>query len=143
MFDKILLSIDGTSDSDKAVRLTSELARVHGSQVLIVHGRDMPLVNPSGRPAPPQIGPRETKEEAQELVDSAVSELQAAGVDASGRVLPGQGHVGRKILKEAERDHADLIVLGSRSMSRIEEAMIGSASNKIVHAAKCPVLLVR
>jgi nucleotide-binding universal stress UspA family protein len=47
------------------------------------------------------------------------------------------------MLKAAEADGADLIVLGARAMSRLEEVTIGRASNKIVHAAKVPVLLVR
>ena len=142
MFEKVLLSIDTSEDSEKAVRLTKELARVHGSQVLVVHGRDV-LVSPSGRPAPPRVERRETNEEAQQLVDEAVTELQGAGVHASGKVLSGQGRVGQRILEAAEENRADLIVLGSRAMSRLEEAIIGSASNKIVHTAKCPVLLVR
>ena len=142
MFEKILLSVDSSEDSDKAVRLTRELARIHGSRVLVVHGRDV-IVNPSGRPTPPRVERWETKEDAQQLVDVAVSELQGAGVEAQGRVLPGQGRLGQKILRAAEEDGADLIVLGSRAMSRLEEVIIGSASHKIVHTAKCPVLLVR
>lgn len=142
MFERIVLSVDQSEDSDKAVRLTRDLARIHGSRVLVVHGSDV-LVSPSGRPAPPRIEHRESESEAQQLVDAAVSELQAAGVEASGRVFAGQGQLGRKILDAADEDHADLIVLGSRAMSRLEEALIGSVSNKIVHTATCPVLLVR
>ncbi len=142
MFEKVLLSVDSSEDSAKAVQLTRELARIHGSRVVVVHGRDV-IVNPSGRPAPPRVERWETQEDAKQLVDAAVSELQGEGVEAQGRVLPGQGQVGRKILKAAEEDGADLIVLGSRAMSRLEEVMIGSASQKIIHKAKCPVLLVR
>jgi nucleotide-binding universal stress UspA family protein len=86
---------------------------------------------------------RETETDAQHLVDAAVAELQGEGVDARGQVLPGQGRVGRKILEVAEEERADLIVLGSRSMSRLEEIVAGNPSHKVVHAAKCPVLLVR
>jgi nucleotide-binding universal stress UspA family protein len=125
------------------LRLTCELASIHGSRVLVVHGRDLPLVAPSGRPTPPLVERWETDEDAQQLVDAAVSELQAAGVDVRGQVLPGQGRIGDKILEAAEAEGADLIVLGSRGMSRVEEVMIGSVSHKIVHLAKCPVLLTR
>lgn len=143
MFDLVLLSVDGSSDSDRAVALTCELAAIHGSRVLVVHGRDLPLVAPSGRPNPPRIERWETDEDAQKIVDAAVSLLQTAGVDARGQVLPGQGRIGYKILEAAEGEGADLIVLGSRGMSRVEEVMMGSVSHKIVHMAKCPVLLVR
>jgi nucleotide-binding universal stress UspA family protein len=142
MFERILLSVDGSSDSEKAARLTGELARIHGSQVLVVHGRDLPVLAPSA-PAPPQVERWETAQDARRLVDAAVSELRAAGVNVRGRVLPGQGRVGQKILEAAEAEGADLIIVGSRGMSRIEEMMIGSVSHKIIHMAKCPVLLVR
>lgn len=143
MFEKILLSVDTSEDSEKAVQITKELARVHGSRVHVVHGREQPLVNPSGRTTPPVVMRVETVDEAQQLVDEAVSELQSAGVSVRGEVLPGQGRLGRRILDAAETDGADLIILGSRAMSRMEEVIIGSVSNKIVHTANCPVLLVR
>jgi len=142
MFEKVLLSVDASEDSDKAVQLTKELARIHGSQVLVVHGLDV-IVNPSGRSSPPRVEHRESKVDAQQLVDAAVSELRDAGVEVRGQVLPGQGRLGQKILKAAAEESADLIVLGSRAMSRLEEVVIGSVSHKIVHTAKCPVLLVR
>jgi nucleotide-binding universal stress UspA family protein len=39
--------------------------------------------------------------------------------------------------------NADLIVLGSRGMSRLHQMVIGSVANKIIQLASCPVLLVR
>jgi nucleotide-binding universal stress UspA family protein len=143
MFERILLSVDGSPDSGKALLLTRDLARIHGSRVLVVHGRDVPLMAPSGQPAPPMMERWETDDDAQKVVDGAVSELQAVGVTAAGEVLPGQGRIGEKILQAADALDADLIVLGSRGMSRVEEVMIGSVSHKIVHLAKCPVLLAR
>jgi len=143
MFERILLSVDGSPDSEKAVRLTAELARLHGSRVLVVHGRDVPFVALNPSPAPPLAEGWEEEEEAQQLVDRAVSRLRGAGVEVRGQVLPGLGHVEYKILQAAEADGAELIVLGSRGMSRVEEVLIGSVSHKVIHMAKCPVLLVR
>lgn len=143
MFQRILLSVDASPDSEKALKMTAELARVHGSDVLVVHGRDLAMVNPSGRTVPPSIEKLESPENAEAIINSAVADLEATGVHARGKVLPGQGHIGDKILEAANEDNADLIVLGSRGMSRLHEVMIGSVSNKIVHTATCPVLLVR
>ena len=143
MFEKVLLSIDQSPDSAKAVALACELAKVYGSQVLVVHGRDVPVVNPNPRPVAARVEHWETQDDAQQLVDTVVAELQGAGVHVRGQVLPGQGHIGNKILKVADDEGADLIILGSRGMSRLEEVMIGSVSHKIVHAATCPVVLAR
>jgi nucleotide-binding universal stress UspA family protein len=76
MFKKILVSVDGSPDSEKAVALTCQLARLAGSRVVAVHGRDVPFVAPSGRPAPPRVERWETEEDAQKTLDGAVSDLQ-------------------------------------------------------------------
>ncbi len=54
MFERILLSVDGSEDSDKAVRVTRDLARLHGSEVFVVHGRDLAIVAP---PSPQSLLP--------------------------------------------------------------------------------------
>jgi nucleotide-binding universal stress UspA family protein len=143
MFERILVSVDGSPDSEKAVKLSCELARLAGSHVVVVHGRDVPFLAPSGRPTPPAVERIESEEDARQIVQGAVSTLQGAGVSVEGRVLPGEGRIGYKILEAAEKEKADLIVLGSRGMSRVEEVLIGSVSHKIIHMAKVPVLLAR
>jgi nucleotide-binding universal stress UspA family protein len=146
MFERILLSIDGSEDSDKAVRATRDLARLHGSEVFVVHGRDLALVAPpapqSPLPSRQAVG-EDDDEEARLLVDMAVAELRSGEVTASGRTFPSKGAVAPQILEAARSTRADLIVLGSRGMSRLKEIAIGSASHKIIRSADRPVLLVR
>ena len=52
MFERIVVSVDGSPDSDKAVEVARELARAQGSEVIVVHGRDIALVSPPGPPTP-------------------------------------------------------------------------------------------
>jgi nucleotide-binding universal stress UspA family protein len=47
------------------------------------------------------------------------------------------------IVEMAEKNGADLIVMGSLGMSAIERVLIGSVSDRVMRHAKCPVLLVR
>lgn len=145
MFERILVSVDGSEDSDKAVRATKELARVHGSQVMVVHGRDLALMSTPAPTAPvrPTTLDLETVDEAQALVDTAVDEVKTAGVDVRGEVLPAQGRIGQQIVDAAKVFGADVIVLGSRGMSRIHAFMIGSVADKVIRLAECPVLLER
>lgn len=145
MFERILVSVDGSEDSEKAVRATNELARVHGSQVMVVHGRDLALLSTPAPTAPvrPTTLDLETIEEAQSIVDTAVEALKGAGVDVRGEVLPAQGRIGQQIVEAAQVFGADLIVLGSRGMSRLQAFMIGSVADKVIRLAECPVLLER
>lgn len=59
--------------------------------------------------------------------------------DADGVVV--QGDPARSILDEAKEHGADLLVLGTRGHSRVEEVLVGSVSHDIVRRARCDVLL--
>jgi nucleotide-binding universal stress UspA family protein len=145
MFERIVLSVDGSPDSNKAVQVASEIALCKGAEVVVVHGRDIAVVSPPAPPVPvppPQAEP-ETEDEAQRLVDEAVQQLQEAGVTARGVVLPFRGRLAQQIIETARNESADLIVLGSRGMSRIQEIVIGSVANKVIHLSPYPVLLAR
>ena len=145
MFERILLSVDSSQDSDKAVAVVADLAPRYGAQVLVVHGRDLRSVPPPGTsvPMPPVGVDLETQEEAQEIVDAALEVLQKAGVDARGQVLSARGHIADHILEAARDSDANLIVLGARGMSRLQQIVIGSVAHKIVQLSPSPVLLAR
>jgi len=145
MYERLLVSVDSSADSDKAVRVTGDLARRYSAQVLVVHGRDVRIVPPpaTSTPMPPRSIDLETEEEAREIVDAAVEALRKDGVEARGEVLTTRGHIGDHILDAARVMNADLIVLGSRGMSRLHQMVIGSVAHKIIQLASCPVLLVR
>ena len=86
----------------------------------------------------------ETTEDATSLVDDAVSQLQNAGVKASGETRAGlSGKAAKAIVDEASRFGADLIVMGSRGLSDFQALLVGSVAHKVLHYAHCPVLIVR
>ena len=145
MFERIVLSVDRSPDSNKAVQVASEIALSKGSEVIVLHGRDIAVVAPPAPPGPvpPPQAETETEDEAQRLVDEAVRELQEAGVTARGVVLPFRGRLAQQIIDTARTESADLIVLGSRGMSRIQQIVIGSVANKVIHLSPYPVLLAR
>ncbi len=47
------------------------------------------------------------------------------------------------ILREAELDHSDLIVVGARGLGTLERLALGSVSESVLRHATCPVLVVR
>ena len=53
------------------------------------------------------------------------------------------GNEGSRIIKFAHEKNFDLIVIGSRGLSSIKEAFLGSISNYVLHKSKIPVLLVK
>lgn len=53
------------------------------------------------------------------------------------------GHVVEEILKTANEDNFDLIVIGVQGMSKIKKFLVGSVSDRVTRHAPCPVLVVR
>lgn len=144
MFNRILVSVDSSEDSEKAVAASCELAQRFGSAVFVVHARDVqhaPVARGAG------LGPRtallESESEGQQLVDQAVSQLKQGGVDVTGELLPATAPVATQILRAARDRTVGLIVLGSRGMSQLEQLMVGGVAHKIVLTSECPVMLVR
>jgi nucleotide-binding universal stress UspA family protein len=54
-----------------------------------------------------------------------------------------RGDAATEILQLAKEKHIDLIVAGSRGLSQVSAWLLGSVSRKLIHYAKCSVLVVR
>ena len=59
------------------------------------------------------------------------------------RTIKQRGNVAEEILKIADKEKVDTIVLGSRGLSTAKEFLLGGVSHKVVHHARCPVTVVR
>jgi universal stress protein A len=146
MFERIVAAIDSDPErSSKVIQATKELARAFGSSVLVAHVLDIerPAATVTGRAGaiPPSLH-LESEEEARRLVDSAVEQLRADGVQAEGQIGPGAGSTARELLAIADAAGANLIVIGDRG-SHMSDVLLGSVAHRVVNLAKVPVLLVR
>ena len=54
-----------------------------------------------------------------------------------------EGDPASKIIGYSEMEKFDIIIMGSRGMGKFKELILGSVSNKILHHAKCSVMVVR
>lgn len=138
MFNQLLLAVDSSDHSKKALGQAIELAKLANANVRVLHVRDAAS---SGRGGPVW---HESSEEAAALVDETVSELQTAGIESSGVVRDSMiGATAREILDEAQQCGASLIVIGSRGHSEFTDLVIGSVAHKVLNHGSLPVLVVR
>jgi nucleotide-binding universal stress UspA family protein len=83
---------------------------------------------------------------AQEIVDAAVAEIKSLvtspDVTITGRVVV-DNRVDEGILKVANEIKADIIVMGTRGLSALRGAIMGSVSHALIEKATCPVLIVK
>ncbi len=144
MFERIVAAIDSdTQRAAQVIRATQDLALALRSEVLVAHVREVERPAVVGKPgALPPIVHFESEETAQKLIDTAVNDLRQAGIKAQGQIGPGAGSTAHELLDIAQAFGADLILVGDRD-SRLTDVVLGGVSHRILHLAKCPVLLVR
>jgi nucleotide-binding universal stress UspA family protein len=81
------------------------------------------------------------EEEGQARLAAAKRKLDAAGIAYQAQVLVGP--VAETIVKYAKDKRCDLIYVGTRGMTEIGKALVGSTATKVLHISDTPVLLVK
>jgi len=81
------------------------------------------------------------QEEGESMLGAAKKKLDGAGIRYQARVLVGP--VAETLVKHAKAQRCDLIYIGTRGMSELGKALIGSTASKVLHISDIPVLLVK
>jgi nucleotide-binding universal stress UspA family protein len=137
VFEKILLAVDGSEHSAKAVAVAGDLGRRYHAEVVVLHVREHELTWGGDVDV-------ETPSEALDLVDGVVRRLKDEGTGVRGEVVRVPlGQTARAILDMCKDEGTDLIVMGTRGLSDWGRLLMGSVAHKVVHLAEVPVLVVR
>lgn len=139
----ILLAIDGSECSRRALDTAAEAARRTSGQVMVVHICE-PDAAPRERYLPSAVAmEHDAPDTARLLVDEAVRVLEERGVAAGAAVRTTTGNVADDILDSAMAHGSELIVVGSRGRGALPALMLGSVTYRLLHTATCPVLVAR
>jgi nucleotide-binding universal stress UspA family protein len=137
MFNRILVAIDASEYSLRAVPAALELAKRFHSEVFVLHAAE----HDRGRAV---VYSEESTAAAMRLVADAVRLMRGAGVDAAGQVHDvAAGHVAKNIVETAADLRSDLIVMGSRGLSDVQGLLLGSVTHKVIQLAPIAVLVAR
>jgi nucleotide-binding universal stress UspA family protein len=146
MGGSIVCGVDGSADSQAAVRVAAEYADRLGSALILVHVAEPAYIAyAAAYPFGGTAGPTATVEAAQSKEEDSERLLErvavAAGLaDAERRVAIG--HPAEQLAELADDENAELIVVGSRGRGALKSAFLGSVSYSLVGIAGCPVLIV-
>lgn len=83
------------------------------------------------------------EEVAEGIVGEAVRKLDDNGISAKSEIVIGQQSPADVICKMADEGGYNLLVLGSKGLRGIQEAFLGSVSNKVAHCVRTNVLIVK
>jgi len=141
MFEKLLVAFDGSEPSQRALAAAAELARLTSAEVHVVHIAESEMLMGGGGFSGGDV--LEGSRGARSIADSAVADLEKAGIKASSTVERGMvGSVAAEILRIAEETKCTTVFIGVKGESKIRALLVGSVTNKIVHLSKVPVVVV-
>ena len=138
MTSVILVGVDGRPSSNAAVEWATDRARETGARVVAVHvvptawEWEMSAVQVNTEPL--------IRDFRHDLNNRWTEPLRRAGVPYTTKFL--EGDPGKELLRIAERECADLIVIGGKPHGRVHDLVFGGTKHQLVTKASCPVVFV-
>lgn len=140
-FRHVLCPVDFSASSRQAMELAAELVAPGGMGITLLHVLELPVAY-SGEPRLPELY-RDLDKRSVDLLEQWATQLGAktsVPVTARSRI----GGAGGETLAVLDDDRTfDLVVMGSHGRSGIARVLLGSAAEKVVRHARCPVLVAR
>ena len=136
MFTTIVVALDGSDGSRAAIPVAAELARREGGRIVIAHV-EQDVAGKGGAPIP--ITEDEIQAEIRKQADQLSSEGIETSVEMRNVMLGGPAH---PIAEIAEEANADLIVAGTHGHTPLAGLLLGSVTQRLLHIARSPVLVV-
>ena len=137
-FKKILVPLDGSSNSTRGLDRAIEIAKGSDAEITGFYAFHLPIA--AGIKYTQKMK-EEAQQKAVKAIGPAMNRAQKAG--AVFKYKTGGGHTGSEIVKFAQNEDFDMIVIGARGMGGAKEAFLGSTSNYVMHKTKVPVLIVK
>jgi len=137
---RIAIGVDGSESSAAALKWTIRLARATGAQVIAVYAIDIPVYFPEPEELPFVLDQDWRAGMKSDFEDKWCKPLKLAGVRY--RTVMEDGRAATVIAEVAERENADVIVVGRRGRGGVAELLLGSTSHELVLHSKQPVMVV-
>ena len=141
MFSKLLVPVDGSENSVRALEAAIFLSKKIDAHVTVMHVMQKPptvYIHPQKELEELLLNYRR---EAEQILARCEEIGNRNGVELKKVII--EGDVASKILRFAEKEGLDMIVMGHRGSGRFKEMVLGSVSQKVLNHTKHSVLIIR
>lgn len=150
-FQKILVGIDGSDKSLEAADYSISITKNTNAQLIILNVLETEPwyygKNAYEWASPDELNKVYEKEKAkiQKILDNIQEKAKTVGIESKTKILmiPRTEDTVKPILKYAEDEEIDLIVVGTRGRTGIKKMLLGSVASGVVTYAHCPVIVVK
>jgi nucleotide-binding universal stress UspA family protein len=141
MISRILVAVDGSESSERALKTAIEMADQLDAELLIAN-----VLEDFGDAAKIWKKHDSIVKELERQHDALLKKYRAVAIkqlSTKVKTIRAEGHAVEQILKIANRRRAGMIVIGSRGLSAAKGILLGSVSHKLVQLSERPVLVVK
>lgn len=139
----VMLAVDGSEGAARAATVAFEVAELTGSSLHIVHVIPKPSVQQialmSGTDTTELM--QKYRENGMTLLEGYKKEAQKYSLDIVLNLE--EGLPSDRLASYSKIHNIDIIVIGSKGISGIKETALGSATERVIRGASCPVLVVK
>ncbi len=151
LFNNVLMPFDGSDTSKKAAEYAIHIATLENSTLTFLHvldnikqGGAIGLRARYGDMDLVDGFKRVRKQEAEEWIKPIQKEAKDKGIKTALTILEDEGSSKLKIIIEyIKENNIDLVVLGSRGLSKFKQLLLGSTASGLSSHSTCPVLIIR
>lgn len=147
---KILLAMDGSEPSFRAAKYAIHLAKVERAKITLLHvldnirgGGAIALQARYGNIRPSKALFKISEGAARKWIEKVESEATRNGIRLTSEIRLDRSSKAEEIIKYAEKNHMDLIVMGTRGLSGFKRMALGSVANGVIKRAKRPALVAQ
>jgi nucleotide-binding universal stress UspA family protein len=144
---KILIPTDFSNEANVALDFATELAKKNKFFIKLVHVYEYPMATAYtsldvGGPDPIESKfAAEAMKKNKSLLEKLVQKVQESGVQVESELKVGNPFI--NVSNELESEGYELVIMGSKGATGLEEILVGSNTEKVVRHAKCPVICLK
>ncbi|HVE09519.1 MAG TPA: universal stress protein [Paraburkholderia sp.] len=145
MYSNILVALDGSDTSARALEVALRLARDSHALLHPLYVIDVPLIAYDTPGFDPSVIRDAFRQEGERVIGDARDRMAVQQVNGSPRIVeataPGED-VAHRVQLAADECAADLIVMGTHGRRGFRRLVLGSVAERVLRSAHCPVLLI-
>lgn len=140
VFQKILVALDGSEHSKRALEAAIEIGKGLKSKLVLLAVYSVTAA-PAVGPESAMVAIEYYREFGEKILAEAEEKVRSEKIEVETDLE--EGNAADVIVKKSMEGKFDMIVMGARGLSTIKKIFVGSVSEGVVRNAPCPVLIVK